>query len=221
MDKRLYFYSPGDNFYDAPITLFVVAKHSVRDNSIRWLEPSWTAGEVPELNGLTVFTSKLDAFIFAMMLNECDNEGWSVYPFADISVTEMMIDVAPTQKNYTIHMTFGFSVDDDKNILRPNRSLITKGYAELFIIENGLSALSPIIMRFNKDYFKQIDEEWNIHYKSYCEEIKSQNEKSNEEILAIAKEAMLKIKITRKFKPGDFGQISHYSPSKKEWIVSY
>ena len=220
MEKRLYFYSPGDNFYIAPLTLFVVAKHSVRENGIHWLEPIWKAGPSGEDNGLSLFTSKLDAYIYAITLNEYDKGGWAAYSFSDISVTEMMIDVATIQDKYSIHINFGFAVDNEGKVLCPNEALITKGFVMSFPHEKGSSALNPITLKFSKELFKEINEYWVLHYRDYCKDLNTQNEISNSDMHSFASIAISKMVITTENGLSDFDRVSRFSINKNEWIIS-
>lgn len=170
--KRLYFYAPGDHFHLARLDMFVVAKKSVRENGIHWLEPVWSTGPTPDKNGLLIFTSKLDALIYTFILNKGATEDWNVYPFNDVSVTEMMIDVAPLTETYSIYIAFSFSVDSKESLIFTSGSLRTRSFMQGFKIEKESSALSPITLKFENTLFQQINDYWKDYYADYCDEIR-------------------------------------------------
>ena len=219
--KRLYFYAPGDHFHLAPLDMFVVAKKSVRENGIHWLKPVWSTGPTPDKNGLLLFTSKLDTLIYTFILNKGENEDWNVYPFNDVSVTEMMIDVAPLTETYSIYIAFGFSVDSKESLIFISGGLRTRSFLQGFKIEKESSALSPITLKFENILFQQINDYWKDYYADYCEEIKKQNTLDSAHLMQVAHTAIDKIERSKNEKINDFDCISHYSINQEKWITSY
>ncbi|MCM2445066.1 hypothetical protein [Rahnella sp. CG8] len=219
--KRLYFYAPGDHFHLAPLDMYVVSKISVRENGIHWLEPVWSTGLTPDKNGLLLFTSKLDALICAFVLNKSSGESWNVYSFNDVSVTEMMIDVASITAKYHIHIAFCFSIDNKECLLFKNDNLKIRSFIQSFTIEKEMSALSPITLKFNKSYFDEINFYWEQCYQNYCESIKKQNLMDNSLLMNIALEAIKKMNLSKIDKVNDCDCISHYSIDKQKWIISF
>lgn len=219
--KRLYFWAPGDHIHLAPIDMFIVAKRSVRENGINWLEPAWTTGATPDKNGLLLFTSKLDALIYTFLMNEKLKELWNVYSFNDVSVTEMMIDIAPISENYSIYISFGFSVDNKESLIFTASTLRTRNFMQDFPIHKEISSLSPVTLKFDTMLFKHINDYWKDYYSDYCAEIKQQNSLDKTYLMEVAHTAIDKIKISKNGKASDFDCISRYSISKQKWITSY
>ena len=44
MTKKIHFYAPGTNDYISPTLLFSVARMTVNDDGVQWLETQWVGG---------------------------------------------------------------------------------------------------------------------------------------------------------------------------------
>ena len=71
MSKKIHFYAPATNDYISPASLFSVARITVSDDGVQWLETQWVdGGDIP---GMALYTSVLDAAIAAEVLNQGDS----------------------------------------------------------------------------------------------------------------------------------------------------
>lgn len=92
MVQDVYFFSSGENQYYSELPLWGVARISKMHNGIPWLEPQWVGGQSEILDGLALYTSRLDATISSLVMNEHDGDVWAVYPFTDFSGRLLRID---------------------------------------------------------------------------------------------------------------------------------
>ena len=101
MSKKIHFYAPATNDYISPASLFSVARITVSDDGVQWLETQWVdGGDIP---GMALYNSILDAAIAAEALNQGGSSSeWQVYPFCDLIITEMMINTKAHKSHYGI-----------------------------------------------------------------------------------------------------------------------
>lgn len=224
MSMYRHFYSPGGNTYYTVLPLWAVARKSIRHNGMPWLEPQWSGGG--EQSGLCLYVSRLDATITATLLNENEEgEHWSVYPFIDMNITEMMIDLAQThnKNKFNIMLCFGFAIDDFRRLIKAHSVFRLVQFCSTFNISDTIRyPENPAILKFSGNDFDNINKYWAQEFKDYIDIIASYNDFKPPRIADLAKEALEKAAIT--CTPVLTGEnnytVSSFSITKREWIVS-
>lgn len=67
MSNKIHFYAPATNDYISPTSLWSVARITVNDDGVHWLETQWVGSG--DIQGMALYTSVLDAAIAVEVLN--------------------------------------------------------------------------------------------------------------------------------------------------------
>ncbi|MGV3344832.1 hypothetical protein ACGVWS_03480 [Enterobacteriaceae bacterium LUAb1] len=175
MNEKIHFYSPAQTDYISPTSLWSVARMSVNEDGVRWLETQWVGGG--DLQGMALYASVLDAAIAAEIMNQGEStKQWQVYPFSDLSITEMMISMKTRKPEYCIMLVFGFSIDDFRNLIFRSGLYRSVQFPELFTISDDLDLVSnKAVLKFDAALFEGMNGYWHEEFASYCESIEQQN----------------------------------------------
>jgi len=168
MTKKIHFYAPGTNDYISPTLLFSVARMTVNDDGVQWLETQWVGGG--NVQGMALYTSILDAAIAAEVLNQAETlSEWKVYPFSDLNITEMMINTKAHKSHYGMMLVFGFSIDDFRNLILQSDLYRTLQFPESFPIGDGLDPITnKVILKFDESLFEGMNGYWHEEFPNYC-----------------------------------------------------
>lgn len=175
MNNNIHFYASTKNDYISPVSLWSVARVSVNNEGVRWLETQWTGGS--DLQGMALYVSALDAAIAAEVLNKSGGtQEWQVYPFADLNITEMMIAMKARKPEYCIMLAFGFTIDDFRHLVLHSALYRSLQFPETFLISDGLNPVSnQAILKFNESLFDEMNKYWHEEFANYCESMEYQN----------------------------------------------
>jgi hypothetical protein len=222
MTEKLYFYSPNENSYYSRVHLWVVARKGVRPDGIHWLEPQWIGGNNEQ--GIALYTSQLDAAIAAIISNQQNTgELWTVYPFVDMNITEMMLDVKDFQSKYHAMLIFGFSIDDFRCLIHKSNSYCSVQYSVEFSIDDDLDPTDNYaIMKFSDQFFEGMNRYWHEEFDDYCAAMEKLNELPREVIERHAHDAVAIASVTSNpiCTESSMYCLSTYSIDKGVWIVS-
>ncbi|MGX5028372.1 hypothetical protein ACWKYF_15735 [Enterobacter asburiae] len=222
MTKKIHFYAPGTNDYISPTLLFSVARMTVNDNGVQWLETQWVGGG--NVQGMALYTSILDAAIAAEVLNQAETPSeWKVYPFSDLNITEMMINTKAHKSHYGMMLVFGFSIDDFRNLILQSDLYRTLQFPESFPIGDGLDPITnKVILKFNESLFEGMNGYWHEEFPSYCESMEILNSQPLDFIKEHARNAVSTALVTATpmIRPATQYCVSTYSIEKQMWIVS-
>ncbi len=221
MKQVLYFCSPGENQYYSVLPLWGVARVSEMANGTPWLEPQWVGGhgEVPD--GLALYTSRLDATISSLVLNQRDGDAWAVYPFTDFNVTQMMLERKAEQSQCWVMLIFGFTGDDFRRLIKTTGIYRTVYFPVGFPVSDSIDQnTNPAILSFAEDFFESVDSYWKVHFNDYCQDIQHLNEMSKDDIETMARKAITQGSVTDKPLLTASTHASVMTYSGGEWIVS-
>lgn len=222
MKEKIHFYAPAKNDYISPVSLWSVARVTVNDDGVRWLETQWVGGS--DVQGMALYVSLLDAAIAAEVLNKSGSTAeWQVYPFADLNITEMMISVKARKPEYCIMLVFGFSIDDFRHLVLHSGLYRSLQFPESFTISDRLDPVTnKVILKFNESLFEGMNEYWHEGFANYCESIEQQNSLPFELIKEHARTAVSTAMVTTTpiVSAASPYCVSTYSIVKQMWIVS-
>ncbi|MGL4861121.1 MAG: hypothetical protein ACRC5A_15595, partial [Enterobacteriaceae bacterium] len=173
----LHFYDPGKNSYFSETSLWIIAKEAINPDGVRWLETRWIShdGEAAG-GGLALYTSHLDALISCRFINQYGEPLWRVYPFQDINVTEMMLNIRDQQRDeFCMALTFGFSLNACGQLVEHKQGLRTVSHGVSFPVGEALTASSPVTLKFPPGYFESINTRWQNCFDNYCALTDEQN----------------------------------------------
>lgn len=222
MRKKIRFYVPATNDYISPNSLFSVARMTENDHGVQWLETQWVGGG--DVHGMALYTSILDAAIAAEVLNQGNSSSeWQVYPFSDLNITEMTINMKAHKSHYGIMLVFGFSIDDFRNLIFHSELYRTLQFPESFPISDGLDPLTnKAILKFDESFFEGMNGYWHEEFTHYCESMEKLNSQPLDLIKEHARNAVSTALVTTTPMIGPVTQycVSTYSIEKQMWIVS-
>ncbi|HDT1374824.1 TPA: hypothetical protein QHS37_000116 [Enterobacter hormaechei subsp. xiangfangensis] len=222
MSNKIHFYAPATNDYISPTSLWSVARITVNDDGVHWLETQWVGSG--DIQGMALYTSVLDAAIAVEVLNQEESPSeWQVYPFSDINITEMMINTKAHKSHYGIMLVFGFSIDNFRNLVSTSKLYRTLQFPESFPIGDGLDPVTnKVILKFDESMFEGMNGYWHEEFDNYCEAIDLQNSLSIELIKEHARKAVSTAHVTKTPMLSAESQycVSTYSIDKQMWIVS-
>lgn len=222
MNADIHFYAPAKNDYISPVSLWSVARVTVNDDGVRWLEKQWAGGS--DIQGMALYVSALDAAIAAEVLNKSGSTPeWQVYSFADLNITEMMISVKARKPEYCIMLVFGFSIDDFRHLVLHSELYRSLQFPESFPINDGLDPVSnKTILKFNGAFFERMNEYWHEEFANYSESMEYQNSLPFGLIKEHARTAVSTAMVTTTPIVSATSQycVSTYSIEKQMWIVS-
>ncbi|MFK3660151.1 hypothetical protein ACI2I2_06455 [Scandinavium sp. NPDC088450] len=222
MSKKIHFLASAVNDYISPVSLWSVARVTVNDDGVNWLQTQWVGGG--ELHGMALYTSKLDAAVAAEVMNQRENStAWQVYSFSDINITEMMINVKSQKPNYGIMLVFGFSIDDFRHLILHSNLYRSLQFPESFPIGDGLDPITnKAILKFNESFFEGMNDYWHEEFASYCETMDKQNSLPFDLIKEHARNAVSAALVTTTPIISAASQycVSTYSIEKQMWVVS-
>jgi len=222
MAKKIHFYAPGTNDYISPTLLFSVARMTVNDDGVQWLETQWVGGG--DAQGMALYASILDAAIAAEVLNQAETPSeWRVYPFSDLNITDMMINTKAHKSHYGIMLVFGFSIDDFRNLILQSELYRTLQFPESFPISDGLDPVTnKAILKFDESLFEGMNGYWHEEFANYCESIAKLNSQPLNLIKKHARNALSTALVTATpmISPATQYCVSTYSIEKQMWIVS-
>lgn len=222
MTNKIHFYASATNDYISPTSLFSVARVTVNDDGVQWLETQWVGGG--NLHGMALYTSILDAAIAAEVLNQAETPSeWKVYPFSELNITEMMINTKAHKSDYGIMLVFGFSIDAFRNLILHSDLYRTLQFHESFPIGEGLDPVkNKVILKFAESLFEEMDSYWHEEFTSYCESMEKLNSQPIDLIKEHARNAVSTALVTTTpmISPTTQYCVSTYSIEKQMWIVS-
>jgi hypothetical protein len=222
MNKKIHFYVPASNDYISATSLYSVARVTVNDDGMEWLETQWVGGG--DGHGMALYTSILDAAIAAEVLNQGDSPSeWQVYPFSDLNITEMMVNTKAHKSHYGIMLVFGFSIDDFRNLILQSELYRTLQFPESFPIGDGLDPVTnKAILKFDESLFEGMNGYWHEEFANYCESIAKLNSQPLGFIKEHARNAVSTALVTATpmISPATQYCVSTYSIEKQMWIVS-
>jgi len=222
MSEKIHFYAPASNNYISATSLYSVARMTVNDNGVQWLETQWVGDG--DIHGMALYTSILDAAIAAEVLNQGDRPSvWQVYPFSDLNITEMMINTKSHRSHYGIMLVFGFSIDDFRNLILHSELYRTLQFPESFPVGDGLDPVTnKAILKFDESLFEGVNGYWHEEFANYCESMEKLNSQPLDLIKEHARNAVSTALViaTPMISPATQYCVSTYSLEKQMWIVS-
>ncbi|POT55618.1 hypothetical protein C3432_21500 [Citrobacter amalonaticus] len=139
------------------------------------LEPLWRKYD-SDIEGISLFCSKMEAAFYSTYLEENFNEKWDVYPLDDFNIKEMMMHNYSTKKThaYNLLLSAGFWANKDNKIIRCNCHLVQ---ATIPITYNSGAITKDSeypILEIPENVTEKFNKMWKRRYANFISHTKSQ-----------------------------------------------
>lgn len=141
----------------------------------KMLEPLWRKYD-ENIEGISVFYSKMEAAFYSVYLEKKFNDKWDVYPLDDFNIKEMMEHhkIVKNSDDYYLLLSAGLWADKEHNIINCNYHLAQVTIPVKFNLGIMNENNEYPILKIPKNVTKIFSEMWNKRFSNFLSHTKSQ-----------------------------------------------